>query len=620
MNILHLLSQNHLTGAEVYAVTLAHQQMDLGHRVYQLSNGFYFQSRTIRLQLEVETKSKLTFIKNILWLRNFIRKQDIHIIHTHSRAAAKLAYWATLFTNTAQVSTVHGVQHFSYSKKLHNQYGQFIIAVCENIKNHLIQDFSYNPNRIKTLRNPINPTDFFYFANAGGKKKSSNSTLKLAIVGRTTGPKKERTEQVLNALAQLNHQLGHQPNIEITLIGGQLTDLSIDATLKGKIKEINSTENSTPVKLNSTVYANYDLVIGSGRVCMESLITGVPTIAFGEARYIGLITEKNFFTAVQSNFGDIHPESKHPQINWLQFAEDIQNCLTKQVDPSSKQQSLALFKLALSEFSLDSITKKVLRVYESAYFLKNYKFWIPILMYHKIPDKEISSKHKIYVTKSNFEKHLQFFYKRGFKTLTFSDLQQFRTGKRKFSEFPKKPLILTFDDGYKDTLENASPLLKKYNFKAQVFLLADTSVKQNFWDIGPDEPVHEIVSGAERIKWKESAFEVGSHGFLHEKITEFQEDTALNELTASKQALEKEFGLPLNVFAFTYGITNSNSSALAQKAGYDYAVNVDSGGFLIEEDPYSIFRVNIFPDENLWSLYKKTSRWYRKYYHYKRKK
>src|SRR3989338_744875 len=106
VNILHLLSQNHLTGAEVYAATLTGQQIKLEHQVYQISNDFYFPSNAIKFKFEVETKSKFNFIKNILWLRNFIRKQNIHVVHTHSRAAAKLAYWALLFSNTAQVSTV----------------------------------------------------------------------------------------------------------------------------------------------------------------------------------------------------------------------------------------------------------------------------------------------------------------------------------------------------------------------------------------------------------------------------------------------------------------------------------------------------------------------------------
>lgn len=593
MNILHLLSQNHLTGAEVYAVTLAHQQIEQQHQVYQLSNGFYFPSRAIKLKLEIETRSKITFIKNVLWLRNFIRKQNIHVVHTHSRASAKLAYWALLFSNTAQVSTVHGVQHSSFSKKLHNQYGEFIIAICENVKNHLVKDFSYSERRMKIIPNPLDATEFHYLQN----NKPASGAKRIAIIGRTTGPKKQRTEQVLNELKSLP--------FDITLVGGALTDLDITPDLRSKIKEVHS------VGLNSEFYSGFDLIVGSGRVCIEALMTGVPVIAFGEAKYIGLITENNFHAALKSNFGDIHPDSKEPRIDSEKFRTDVQ---------SAAGNPEVLAKLAFNEFSLKKISQNILRIYESAYFLKNYSSWIPTLMYHKIPDAQIQSQHKIFVTKKMFEKHLQFFKKRGFQTLTFSELQKFRTGRKSFKEFPKKPLILTFDDGYRDNLENASPLLKKYGFRAQLFLLSDSDINKNAWDANASEPAHEIVSGAERLKWKDSAFEIGSHGFSHQKITEFDSQSALIELSESKKALEREFDRPVNVFAFTYGITAQDSAELAQTAGYDYAVNTDSGGLLMEEDPYSIYRVNIFPDENRLSLFKKTSKWYRKYYYFKRNK
>ena len=123
MNIIHLLSQNHLTGAEVYAVTLAQKQMQQHHQVYQVSNGFFYESPAPQFKLEVETRSQLTFFKNVLWLRNFIKKNNIQVVHSHSRAAAKLAFYATLFSRTAHVSTVHGIQHSSFSKKLLNIVG-----------------------------------------------------------------------------------------------------------------------------------------------------------------------------------------------------------------------------------------------------------------------------------------------------------------------------------------------------------------------------------------------------------------------------------------------------------------------------------------------------------------
>jgi peptidoglycan/xylan/chitin deacetylase (PgdA/CDA1 family) len=606
VNIAHLLSQNHLTGAEVYAKQLAlvqiHRQK---HSVYQISNGFFAETPAEKIQLDVETKSKLQFFKNVFWLREFIAKNEIHVVHSHSRAAAKLAFYATAFTGTAHVSSVHGQQHSSFSKKLMNQYGEMIIAVCANVRTHLLRDFGYKSSRIKVIPNLISEEKFPYLL-----IQPQQRPIKIAIVGRATGPKGQRTEQVLKALYSDDFK---NMSFSVDLIGAEMSQLKLSDDIKSRVHTFMTPE------ITAETYKDYDLVIGSGRVCMEALMTGRPTLAFGEACYVGLISPQNLEAATQSNFGDIHPDSNIPVLNEAQFKLDMMTAV--QIHNGSFELELKkLSNMTRSIYGAEQVAPQVQRIYESAYFLKNHPCWFPVLMYHKIPENEIKSQHKIFVTKHNFRKHLEYFKRKGFTTLTFSELALYRKGEISFKSFPKKPLVLTFDDGYRDNLVNASPLLKEFGYKAQLFLLADKTINHNNWDKSSDEPAHEIIFGAERQSWKESAFEIGSHGFSHKKLTSFSETEALTELTESKKLLEEEFKQQINVFAFTYGITTENSRELARRGGYDYAVNTDTGGLLLEEDPYAIFRVNIFPNENSWSLFKKTSRWYRRYYYFKRKK
>lgn len=610
MEILHLLSQNHLTGAEVYAVTLGQEQKRLGHDVHQISNDFFYPTALFQTRMAVETKSRLRFVLNVLRLRKYLKRNEIDLVHAHSRAASKLAFWSTLGTRVAYVSTVHGQQHSSFSKRLFNQYGQFMITVCENIQSHLKNDFQYRPELIRVIRNPIDPKLFYFSKNITDSNSKKKSILKIAIIGRTTGPKKERTEQVLRGLFDVLPTLNQK--FEITLVGGKLDDMALVPAEKEFVRELQAGHLSTEI------YEQYDLVVGSGRVCMEALLSGTPTIAFGEAQYIGLIRNAHFNMAMQSNFGDIDLTNKSgPRLQPKKFEEDLHSVISGEISTNEKRE---LSEKAYAEFATPSIEAKMRRVYQSALFLKKHPYSIPVLMYHKIPNQEIKSQHKIYVVKDDFEKHLQFFKKQGFQTLTFSQLEKFKTQQLPFKDFPKKPLILTFDDGYRDNLENASPLLKKYGFNAQIFLLANSNIASNEWDASNTEPSHEIISGSNRQRWIFSAFEIGSHGFSHRKITEMTSDEAFAELRDSKLALEKEFQTPVNVYAFTYGDTNKKMPALAEAAGYSYAVNTDTGGILIEESPYEIFRTNIFPNENNSSLWKKTSRWYRRYYRWKRKK
>lgn len=619
MTILHLLSQNSLTGAEVYAVTLAQKQIKNGHSVYQVSNGFFMETPAQKIPLDVETKSFLQFWSSVFSLRKLIQKKNIHVVHAHSRAASKLAFYSTWGLKVGYVSSLHGRQHISFSKKINNIYGQFQIPVCEKIGEQLIKEFRYNPRYIKTVPNGICSEDFKFKEKSPLWNQQSFAALKIAVIGRLSGPKKIRTELFIQGMTEIFKKINRP--LQLTVVGGVENQLSPQSE-NIKIQMISYAQ------LNSDFLHGFDLVCGSGRVCIESLMCGIPAIAFGESLYCGLITPENFYEATKSNFGDIGDNFKLPVFNPQQAEKDIET-----LQGFTPQTLKRLSELAQNTYGLKHVHQRIERIYESSYFLAHYKKWIPVLMYHKIPDEELQSQHKIFVTKENFEKHLRFFKEAGFTTLTFSELSKYRKGLKSFSQFPNKPLLLTFDDGYQDNLDNADPLLKKYDFQAEIFLLANPDLKTNHWDYSEDsanssttndtlkaQEKHLLVSGEKRKLWKNSAFQIGSHGLSHERLPAMTAEGKIHELTESKKLLEKEFQTEVITYAYTFGDTNADCARLAQDTGYEYALNTDTGGLVMEEDPYQIFRVNIFPHETIASLRKKTSSWYRRYYYWKRKR
>ncbi len=94
---------------------------------------------------------------------------------------------------------------------------------------------------------------------------------------------------------------------------------------------------------------------------------------------------------------------------------------------------------------------------------------IPILLYHSISNDNFF----LSVSKNKFLKQLSFLKKRGFETINFDNI----------TNANKKNFIITFDDGYKDNLTNALPILKKFNYKATVFVVSNKLGKYNDWDI-----------------------------------------------------------------------------------------------------------------------------------------
>nr|GFC84430.1 hypothetical protein [Tanacetum cinerariifolium] len=154
----------------------------------------------------------------------------------------------------------------------------------------------------------------------------------------------------------------------------------------------------------------------------------------------------------------------------------------------------ALQQRVRTDYDLGAIAARVLTVYESARMKKAVPGFIPVLMYHKIPDAPLASKHQIFVTKDNFAKHLAYFQQQKFTPITFLDYQAFASGRRPLAEFPRRPIILTFDDGYVDNYTNLLPLMQQAGYRGVLYLLGDFDVRYNYWDVdtNPTEPRSDI--------------------------------------------------------------------------------------------------------------------------------
>lgn len=611
MRILQLLSQMQPTGAEAYAITLANWLTDHGHDVFIISDRIHVKTRQPYFPLAVHDRSAAARLKSTLYLRKFLREHKIQVIHCHSRAAARLAYWATRGTKVAVVSTIHGRQPISLSKKLLDIYGEKSICICENLTTKLSTKLGMNERKMRLVRNPVNSKKLPMVEELSHQQR-------IAWIGRFTGPKGLRAQEFIQKTVP--ELLKKFPELQIEVIGGNPQLLGNDT-----MSRVFALQEKYPKRLHIHTHlenlddelSKFQLVLGAGRVAISSLMRGIPTYAIGEYCAEGLVTAETLDRAMASNFGDIGADGKATSpIDFSKLTSEAVSLLENPEKLSCSERH-GLREVVFRNYDQDRVCQKIFNTYKSAYFLKNYSLHIPMLMYHKVPDQPLQTQHRIFVTKDTFKSHLQFFKERGFTTLNFKDLEDFRSGTRDFNEFPKKPLVLTFDDGYVDNLANAAPLLKEYGMKAVIFLLADHTLESNSWDADGKEPLQPLMNREQKKELLKYNYEIGSHGFRHRKITEMTDAEAIHELVESKKVLEQDFG-NITTYAFTYGITSPRAADLAEEAGYSFAVNTDTGGLHHEENPFAIFRINIFPEDGPAQLRKKTSTMYRKYFYMKR--
>src|SRR5256712_1619834 len=115
---------------------------------------------------------------------------------------------------------------------------------------------------------------------------------------------------------------------------------------------------------------------------------------------------------------------------------------------------------------------------------------LPVLLYHKIDRIPPGARYpRSYVTPERFEAQLAFLRRRGYESISFADYLAYRHGA---GRLPRRPVIVTFDDGYRSNRDVALPLLQQYGFRATIFLVAERIGGTNTWD--PDEiqepPLH----------------------------------------------------------------------------------------------------------------------------------
>jgi peptidoglycan/xylan/chitin deacetylase (PgdA/CDA1 family) len=130
---------------------------------------------------------------------------------------------------------------------------------------------------------------------------------------------------------------------------------------------------------------------------------------------------------------------------------------------------------------------------------------------------------------------------------------------------------LTFDDGYRDVLRGAVPVLRRYGFTATFFVLSGLLGGANVWD---PPPRRELVS-ADDVRWLAAGgHEIGSHGVSHPRLTEVAPQVLRDEVADSRAAFGRLLGVEPRSFCYPYGWVDQRVVRAVVDAGYSYACAV----------------------------------------------
>ncbi len=194
---------------------------------------------------------------------------------------------------------------------------------------------------------------------------------------------------------------------------------------------------------------------------------------------------------------------------------------------------------------------------------------VPVLMYHAVSDN-MWGIDELFVSPASMEEQLRYLVDNGYEPIWFSDLAEL--------EQYEKPVILTFDDGYDDNYTELLPLLRKYNVKATVFMIADAMGMQHKMT---EEQVREMAdSGLVSIQ---------SHGLTHADMDAMDEETLIRELGESQRILTRVTGRQPSVLCYPTGRYSDLTLEVAERY-YNFGLKMVGGQYNTADDPFLVSR------------------------------
>jgi peptidoglycan/xylan/chitin deacetylase (PgdA/CDA1 family) len=221
---------------------------------------------------------------------------------------------------------------------------------------------------------------------------------------------------------------------------------------------------------------------------------------------------------------------------------------------------------------------------------------LSILMYHKVndlPDNPTT------VPVAKFDEQLARLGELGYNVVDLDAVLDHYTVGR---PLPEKAVLITFDDGYRDTLENALPVLQKHGCPAVIFI--PVAYMEDRTPLPHETILLQRGMRNPTLDWglmrelDASGVRVESHGIAHRPLAEMSLDEAVREIAVSKLKLEEQLGRPVRAYSYVKGSEahfHPVHESLLKQAGYEIAFTTISRGNGPGTNPFRLGRYNVEP-------------------------
>jgi peptidoglycan/xylan/chitin deacetylase (PgdA/CDA1 family) len=210
----------------------------------------------------------------------------------------------------------------------------------------------------------------------------------------------------------------------------------------------------------------------------------------------------------------------------------------------------------------------------------------PILTYHAISDEVSERFAKFAVRPKELEAQVACLVEEGRSIVSVS---RYADALRR-GEPLEDAVVLTFDDGFRDFLTDALPILDRHGATATLYVATGYLGGSSRWLADVGEGGRAMLSTAEVREVAAAGIEIGGHSHTHRELDRLSTSDLADEITTCTRILEDALGAPVRSFAYPFGYHHAGVRRAVRDGGYASACAVGHLPSSVTDDPYALRR------------------------------
>ncbi|MDY3929239.1 MAG: glycosyltransferase [Clostridia bacterium] len=308
-NLLMALMQLDIGGAETHVVELSKELSKRGYNIIIASNGGAYveeleKSGIKHYKLPLHSKKPKDMLTSKKELKRIIKEEKIDLVHSHARIPSFILGRLHKSMKFPFVTTAHWVFNTKHGLKYLTNWGEKTIAVSEDIKKYLMDNYHTPEENIFVT---INGIDTEKFSPQTDKKKIcdefniNENDNTIVYISRMDEDRSLVAKQLINVIPKLD---GIVENLKVLVVGGG-NDFENVSALAEKTNEILNRKaiimTGPRTDINKLI-APAKLFVGVSRSALEAMAEKKPVIIAGNEGYIGLFDESKLQVGIDTNF------------------------------------------------------------------------------------------------------------------------------------------------------------------------------------------------------------------------------------------------------------------------------------------------------------------------------